>query len=154
MVSQTLQSKGYMVCDAITRCRRAWSDRVKEVDLPLFPGYVFCRFDPLYRLPIVTTPNVVSVVGFGGVPEPVKESEMEAVQALLRSGLPVQAWPFLRVGDTVTLTHGAFKGVEGILTQTKSRHRLVVSVTLLRRSVAVEIEDAFVRPASTRRPQG
>lgn len=153
VVSRSLQAKGYTVCDAVTRCRRAWSDRVKQVDVPLFPGYVFCQFDPLFRLPIVTTPYVDSVIGFGGVPEPVQESEMEAVRTLLQSGLPVQAWPYLRVGDRVRIAHGALKDVEGILTQVKNHHRLVVSVTLLQRSVAVEIEDVFVRPGS-RRPRG
>jgi len=145
--SLSLQSKGYEVFSAVYRCRKRWSDRTREVEIPLFPGYIFCRFEPSRRLPVLTTPGVVAVIGARGVPQPVEGTEIEAIQRTLRSGFAVESCPFLSVGEKVRIQHGGLTGVEGILVKVKSRHRLVVSVTLLQRSVAVEIDDAVVHPA-------
>lgn len=120
--------------------RRQWSDRVQSVELPLFPGYVFCRFDYRRRLPVLTTPGVHSIVGFGGEPVPVSESEIGGIKAVLASGLPAQPWPFIRIGQRVRIERGSLAGLEGILLREKDSFRVVVSVELLRRSVAVEID--------------
>jgi transcription antitermination factor NusG len=141
-----LEGLGLEPFNPLYRSRRRWSDRIKEVDLPLFPGYVFCRFDPNDRLPVLQTPGVVSIVGFGGRPAPVDEEEIAAIQAIVRSGAPALPWPFLREGQRVRLVRGALRGLQGILLDVKSDCRLVVSVTLLQRSVAVEIDRGDIEP--------
>jgi transcription antitermination factor NusG len=86
-VAKQLGAKGYEILLPVYRCRRRWSDRMKNVDLPLFPGYLFCRFDANDRLPILTTPGMIQVVGFGKTPVPVEESEIVAIQRAIRSDL-------------------------------------------------------------------
>jgi transcription antitermination factor NusG len=143
----TLRGKGYQEFLPLYRSKRRWSDRVKELDLPLFPGYLFCRFDVHGRLlPILTTPGVIGIVGAGKTPLPIDDEEIESVRAILRSGLKAQPWPFLRVGSKVYIEAGPLAGVEGIITNTDKVYRLVVSVSLLQRSVACEIEREWARP--------
>ncbi len=156
----SLRSRGYEDFLPLYRARRRWSDRWVDVELPLFPGYVFSRFDPNDRLPVLTIPSLVHIVGIGNVPLPVEESEIAAVQAVVRSGLAAQPWPYVRVGDLVRVEYGALCGLEGLLLEMKKRHRLVVSITLLQRSVAVEIDRDWVslvrsahRHAAGQRPQ-
>jgi len=139
-----LQSKGYEQYLPVYRHRQRWSDRIVETDRPLFPGYVFCRFDARKRLPIVSTPGVVSVVGFGNEPAPISESEIDAVRAVLRSGLVAEPCPFLREGQRIRVRRGSLEGLEGILLKKKSDWRIVVSVAMLQRSVAVEIDREWI----------
>jgi transcription antitermination factor NusG len=147
LVATALEGKGYEQFLPLYRSRRRWADRVKEVDLPLFAGYVFARFDHQQRLPVLKTPGVVHIVGMGAVPAPVAEAEIAAVQAVLASGLPAVPWPFLAAGKRVLVEKGPLEGLEGILLEIKNRHRIVVSVSLLQRSVSVEIDRTSVRPA-------
>jgi transcription antitermination factor NusG len=147
IASTTLRSKGYEEFLPLYRSRRRWSDRIKEVEYPLFPGYLFCRFDASDRLmPILTTPGVIGIVSSGKTPVPVFHDEIEAIRAILRSGLAVQPWPLLRVGSKVCIEGGPLAGLEGIVTDMDKVCRLVVSVSLLQRSVAVEIDRAWARP--------
>lgn len=143
-VADHLRGKGYEWFLPLYKCRKRWSDRVKIVDAPLFPGYLFCRFNPQDRLPILKTPGVIQIVGYSGLPVPVDEFEINAIQTLVASGVPKQPWPFLAVGDRVRIESGALRDLEGILVKFKGDHRLVLSVTLLQRSVAVEIDSEFV----------
>jgi transcription antitermination factor NusG len=126
------------------RDRRRWSDRIKELELPLFPGYVFCRFDPCRKASVLATPGVRSVVSFGRTPVPLAESEIESIRAMIASGLPVGPWPFLNTGQTVRIEHGPLCGLEGILVQLKDAWRVVVSVPLLQRSVSVELDRCMI----------
>jgi len=134
-----LHYKGYEWFLPLYRCQRRWSDRMKELDLPLFPGYLFCRFDVCNRLPILKTTGVLGIVGLGRTPIPVETREISALESIVKAGAPVQPWPFLEVGRQVRIEHGALRGLEGIVLDCKTQCRLVVSVTLLQRSVAVEI---------------
>ncbi len=145
LVSQTLRGKGYTEFLPLYRKLSRWSDRKKQIDLPLFPGYVFSRFDVNHRLPIISTPGIVHVVGFGSKPEPIQEEEVVAIQRFVTSGLPIEPWPFLKVGESVVVERGSLAGLEGILVEIKNRFRLVVSLTLLQRSVAVELDRDCVR---------
>jgi transcription antitermination factor NusG len=147
-VAEHLAGKGYETFLPLYTCRKRWSDRVKKVQLPLFPGYLFCRFDPYDRLPILKTPWLLQVVGFSHIPSPIDDAEIEAVRALVGTGA-AQPWPFLAVGERVRIESGPLRGVSGILTQFKGEHKLVVSVTLLQRSVGVEIISALVTPESS-----
>jgi transcription antitermination factor NusG len=143
-VAEHLSGNGYERFLPFYKCRKRWSDRVKEVDAPLFPGYLFCRFDPKNGLPILKIPGVIQIVGCNGTPLPIDDGEIDAIQRFITSGIPSQPWPFLRVGDRVRIESGPLCGVEGILIEFKGNHRLIVSVTLLQRSVAVSIDSALV----------
>jgi len=151
-VASYLDGKGFEWFLPTHNCRRKWSDRIKEVTLPLFPGYLFCRFDPQDRLPILKTPGLISIVGTAKVPTAVDESEIHAIRQLVHSGLPRQPWPYLQVGQRVRIEQGSLSGLEGILLRHKGQDRLVLSVSLLQRSTAVEIDSAWVLPVPGRSP--
>jgi transcription antitermination factor NusG len=140
------REKGYDTFLPQYRSRRVWSDRTKETEVPLFPGYVFCRFDPLRRLPILTTPGVITILGSSAGPIPVDTSEVDAVRSLLQTKLPVGPWPFLVKGQSVKIEHGPLAGVEGTVLEVKNGFRLVVSISLLQRSIFAEIDRDWVRP--------
>src|SRR5712664_1801490 len=145
-VATHLQGRGYESLLPLYKCRRRWSDRFKEIELPLFPGYVFCQFNLLNRLPILSIPGVVHVVGVGRTPVPIHENGIATIQVAVKSGLPSQPWPFLQVGHRVRIEYGPLCGLEGILLDFRGRQRLVISVTLLQRSVAVQVDGASVQP--------
>lgn len=153
VVARNLEAKGYEGFLPLARHRRRWSDRSKEITLPLFPGYVFCRFDlSSDRLPILMIPGVNALTGFGKEPAVVDPAELGSVRALLESGVHCRPWPFLAVGEKVTVEHGALAGVDGIVTKVRNEYRLVISVSLLQRAVAVEIDRADVRRSRGSRP--
>jgi transcription antitermination factor NusG len=143
-VSDHLAGKGYEVFLPIQICRKLWSDRVKKLELPLFPGYLFCRFNPDDRLPILKTPWLSQIVGFNHIPCPIDDGELDAVRTLVQSGAVAKPWPFVAIGEKVRIESGPLRGVIGILSGFKGNHKLVVSVTLLQRSVAVEIDSALI----------
>src|ERR1019366_9688620 len=118
LASTTLRGKGYEEFFPHYWSRRRWSDRVKKIELPLFPGYLFCQFDANDRLPILTTPGVIGILGAGKTPVPVDIEEIEAIRAILRSGLAAQPWPLLRVGAKVYIERGPLAGLEGIVINT------------------------------------
>lgn len=144
--ARVLQGKGFEEFLPTHKSKRRWSDRIKEVELPLFPGYLFCRMDPRERLPVLTTPGVLEIVGFGKKPAPVDDHEIAAIQSVVNLGFGVTPWPYLRTGNRVEIVCGPLKGLEGIFLEWKQPQRLVVSVTLLQRSVAVEIDPDWVIP--------
>ena len=145
-VASALHGKGYEQFLPLYNVNRRWSDRIKQLALPLFPGYVFCRFDLNKRLGILVTPGVLQVIGAGKVPLPVDDREIEALRSIVKSGLQAEPWPFVRVGQRVRIERGSLEGVEGILLAIKRPYRLVVSVTLLQRSVAVELDQDWATP--------
>jgi transcription antitermination factor NusG len=135
-----LSGKGYQPYLPLYRVRRRRADSVVEAELPLFPGYLFCRFDAKKRLPVLMSTGVISVLGIGKEPMPIPDEEIEAVKAVLRSGLPSEPCAYLREGQRVRVAYGALGGVEGILVKKKNGSRMIVSVTMLQRSIAVEID--------------
>ena len=147
-VADCLDRQGHELFLPTFKVRRKWSDRVKELERPLFAGYLFCRFDANNRLPILMTPHVIQVLGVGKKPSPVSDAEIESVRAVIRCGLPSQPWPYLHVGQRVSIQHGPLRGLEGILLVLKGHHRIVVSVSLLQRSVALELDGSWVSPTS------
>jgi transcription antitermination factor NusG len=139
-VAALLQHAGYESYVPLDKSRRRWSDRIKQVEVALFPGYLFCRLDLQNRLPILQTPGVIHIVGIGKTPMPVDEAEIAAIQRVLKNGVSAQPWPFLQIGQRVQIRYGPLCGLTGIIVDLKSEVRLVLSVTLLRRSVAVEVD--------------
>ena len=140
-----LTGKGYETF--LPQCRRTrWGSKARQTSAPLFPGYVFCQFDPQNRLPILLTPGVISVVGRGRIPVPLEDAEIASIQALISSGGLVEPWPYLEIGQRIRIEDDCLKGIEGILINFKGSQRIVVSVSLLRRSVALEIDRCRVRP--------
>ena len=146
LASTTLRDKGYEEFFPLYWSGRRWSDRIQKMELPLFPGYLFCQFDVGARLPVLTTPGVIGIVCAGKIPVSVDDDEIEAIRAILRSGLAAQPWPHLCVGSKVYIERGPLTGLEGVITNTDKVYHLIVSVSLLQRSVAVEIDREWARP--------
>jgi transcription antitermination factor NusG len=140
IVSQLLHNKGLETFLPLYTRRHQYNRRVREFEIPLFPGYLFCRSDPVARLPIVTTPGVLQVIGAGRVPIPVEDHEITSLQKAAGSGVPMVPHPFWRSGQTGRITAGPLTGVEGVIVNLKNPLRLLLSVTLLQRSVLLEID--------------
>lgn len=145
-VSRSLELKGFDAFVPTFKEPRAWSDRVKVLDVPLFKGYVFWRNTGERTLPALTTPGVKSIVSFGRVPAPIPDHEIESVRRFILSDLDVKPWPFLSVGQSVRVEKGPLAGVDGILQEFKGSYRVVVSISLLQRSIAAEVDGSWVRP--------
>jgi transcription antitermination factor NusG len=127
---------------------RRWSDRIVSIDRPIFPGYLFCRFDCSDRLAILNTPGVMSVVGFGAKLAEVPEEEIEAVREILSSGMAARPHRYLIEGQRVRIHRGPLRGLEGRLLRQKGKCTFVVSIELLQRSISVEIDsDSLAAPS-------
>ena len=148
LVHSTLSGKGYSTLLPVYRVKRKWGGRDFKVELPLFPGYTFAAFDPEKRLPVLTTPGLMHLVGIGKAPYPLDEAEVDNIRRVVESDLDAQPWPFLQAGQQVEIHDGPLRGVSGLLLQIKRKQQLVVSVTLLQRAVAVEIQTDWVRPVA------
>ena len=153
VVAASLEHRGFEHFLPLYCARRQWSDRVKDVELPLFAGYVFCRLDARFRLPVLTVPGVLMFVEVNKTPVPVEDSEIASLQAIANSGYAAAPWPYLEAGQRMRIERGALKDLEGFIVEVKNRWRVVVSVTLLQRSVAVEIDRDSICPIG-RGPSG
>jgi len=139
-----LENSGYECYLPVIKFTRQWSDRVKEIEAPLFPGYLFCRMNPHNRLPVLITPGVIQIVGVGKTPVPVEEQEIAAIQRVGKSGISIMPWPYLQVGQVARIEDGPLRGMTGIIIKIKSGLKLVLSVELLQRSIAVEIDRNWI----------
>jgi transcription antitermination factor NusG len=148
-IAQSIESKNIHTFLPLYAARHRWSDRTKEVHLPLFDGYVFCQLDPRDRMPILVTPGVLHFVGIGKTPVAVESSEIVAIQRLVQFGSVIRPWPFLKNGDRVRVDDGPLRNTEGILLSGSDGDVVVVSVTLLQRSVAVKVDRAWLTPIRT-----
>jgi transcription antitermination factor NusG len=144
-VHQTLTGKGFEAFLPLYTTAHQWKDRVKRVSLPLFPCYVFLRGPLAQWLPVLTTPGVYTVVGFGGRPASISSAEIEAIRTVVESSVKAEPHPFLRCGDRVRVTAGPLRGLEGILLRKKNWCKLLLSVEMLQRSVAVEVDVAMIQ---------
>jgi transcription antitermination factor NusG len=125
---------------------RRWKDRRVRLDLPLFPGYVFVRLALRDRLRTLQTPGVVRLVGFGGQPTALPDQEIDALRQGLARAIRIEPHPYLKVGRRVRVTTGPLQGLEGILARKKNSSRFVISLDLIMRSVAAEIDVAELEP--------
>jgi transcriptional antiterminator NusG len=143
-VSRLLRYKGYETFVPLYRRQHRYGRRLRQFELALFSGYVFCRFDALVRLPILMTPGVIRLVGAGRVPTPVDDNEIKALQSAARASFPMQPHAFLTAGERVRIASGPLAGVEGVVVDSTKPFRLLLSITLLQRSVLVEINEDLV----------
>jgi transcription antitermination factor NusG len=143
-IAQILSAKGLQVFLPLYNATRRWKDRTVHLELPLFPCYLFLRGMKERRLEVVTTSGIVSIVSINGEPAPIPESEIESVRKAIEWGNRVEPHPFLRCGDRVRVISGPLKGLEGILVRKKNFYRLVLSVEILERSAAVEVDVSAV----------
>ncbi len=145
-VGAQLEAKNQEVFVPLYSRKQRWADRWKLVELPLFPSYVFCRFDSSRRSSVLATSGVIDVVRSGSEPARIEASQIEAIQRVVKSPLATEPHAGLVGGQTVTMCDGPLKGLAGTLTEVRKDLRLVVSVELLRRSVLIEIDQDWVLP--------
>ena len=150
LVAESLAGNGFEVFLPTYNVIRQWTDRKKQLSLPLFPCYVFVRSNFERRLQVLTTPGVHFLVMFAGQPAPIPDMEMDAIRKAVESRLRVEPHPFLRCGDWVRVTSGPLADVEGILVRKKGSYRLILSTELLGKSIAVEIDAFSVKPLPRR----
>lgn len=151
-VFQSLEGKDYSLLLPMYQDRRKWKYRKATVDVPLFPGYLFCRMRMEARLPILVTPGVVRIVSSGKTLLPVEDSEIESIRRVIAAGLEREPWPYVQLGEQIDIPSGPLRGLRGTVTEIRGKCRLIVSVTLLQRSIAVEIEGGWLRGMSVESP--
>jgi transcription antitermination factor NusG len=140
LAERSLTYKGFEVFLPQYTLVRQWSDRTKVLPAPLFPCYLFLRGGLEQRLSVLTTPGVQGFVGFAGVPAIIPDVEIEAVRRTIARCAHIEPHPFLKFGDWVRVKEGPLEGIEGILVRKKSQFRLVLSVELVQKSAAVEVD--------------
>jgi len=152
LVNDLLAAKGFETFFPTFEKVHAWKDRKKTISHALFPGYLFLANMGDGRLQIVSTPGVCRVVSIGGVPATVPNDEIEAIRRAVSSQYAVSPHPYLKRGDSVRVCQGPLTGIRGILVRTEKLPRLVLTIELLGRAVAVEIESSSVEPVRTPAP--
>lgn len=145
-VHDSLTAKGYESFLPLYLSRRKYGERFKNFHLPLFAGYLFCRFDAADRLPVLKTESLLYILTDGTQLISIPDPEIATLQVAVESKLSIEPHPFLNVGDRVNIAEGPLRDHSGILLQIKGSHRLVISITMLQRSVAVQIDRNWVRP--------
>lgn len=145
VTADCLVSKGYEAFAplGIIRSKRNCGE-VSGSNAPLFPGYVFGKFDPRFRLPILTTPKIRHIVSYGRDPAPISANEIQAIRDIADLKVPAEPCPYLTEGTRVRITHGALAGLQGILIQFRSSYRVVLSVSLIRQSIRVEMHPSML----------
>jgi transcriptional antiterminator RfaH len=142
-----LENGGYESFLPLSSCAGRYADGIEPTPLPLFPGYLFCRMNPQNRVPVLRTPGVIQIVGVSRTPIPVDEGEISAIQRAGKSGLATMPWPYLRAGIAARMEDGPLQGLTGIIVRIKFGMKLVLSVSLLQRSMAVEIDRSWIGTA-------
>jgi len=143
-VAGQLEARGVEHFLPFYRSRRKWKDRRVFLDLPLFPGYVFARFEFPERVKVLRTRGVVRLVGSNGRPCPLAESDIETLRAGVHGALNLEPHRYLTAGRRVRVLHGPLAGMTGILVRRKNVCRVVLSVDLIARSVALEVDTADI----------
>ncbi len=145
-VVEQMERRGLQCFLPTYRSVRRWKDRRKEISMPLFPGYVFVNLDLQERRKVLEIAGVVQIVSFNGKPAALPAEEIEHLRCTLSRDCRMEPHPYLKTGCRVQVRSGPLAGLEGILVRRKDRYRLVLSVDLIMRSMAVEVEEADVEP--------
>jgi transcription antitermination factor NusG len=140
-VADEIQHKGISAFLPLVTRLHNWSDRKKDVQLPLFPGYVFVHTTPSdkARISVLQTPGVARFVGGQGHGTPIPDKQIEGIRVILDKNVPFELYPFLEINQRVRIRGGALDGVEGTLVAKNTDHSLVVSIDLIQRSVLVRV---------------
>jgi transcription antitermination factor NusG len=144
VAEQALADKGFDTFLPLYVRRHHYGVRRRDFRLPLFPGYLFCRFQPQTMIPVLNTPSVVRVVGIGRTPVPIDEAEVESLRIAADAAVTFLPHPYLAAGRRVRIVSGPLAGIRGVVVEMKDSLRLVLSVTMLQRSVAVELDRSQV----------
>jgi transcription antitermination factor NusG len=145
-VSLALRERGCSEFLPLIREKRRWANRSRHVDLPLFPGYIFCLVDRSSFLPVLNTPGVIDVIRAGSSPIAADREEIEALQLAVNTDVSMERCNYIAVGNTVRIVEGPLAGLKGILVSVQKSHRLVLSISLLCRSVLIEIDRQWIAP--------
>src|ERR1051325_11356335 len=146
LAASLLRARGYEAFLPLRRFSAKWADRVREKETPLFSRYVFCRFNPTDRGLVASTPGVIHVLGDGSRPIPIEPSEISALQRIVASPQPFNSCPFLSAGQQVSFHSGPLRGLNGFLISAGDHCKVVVSIVLMQRSVAVQVPHEWVTP--------
>jgi transcription antitermination factor NusG len=144
-ILSTLEQKGFEAFTPLQTIMKKGRVRTAEVREPAFPGYVFARMDPRFRLPALITPGVRGIVGYGRQPAPIDDEEIDGLIRVSASGVDAEPSPFLQNGDRVQVVEGPLTGVTGVLLKQKGGNRVLVQVTLISRALAVDVAASWVR---------
>lgn len=139
-VAELLSNKGFCIFLPLYQATHRWKDRAKVLSMPLFPSYVFVRGGLDRQLQIMTTPGVYTILAVAGRAATIPDAEINAVRRMVEGSLRAEPHPFLKCGDRVRVKSGPLEGIEGILARKKNFVRLILSVELLMKSVAVEVD--------------
>jgi transcription antitermination factor NusG len=142
-VSNAIAKRGFEEFLPLYKARKS-AKRSRDVETPLFPGYVFCRFDRSSWVPVIQAPGVIDVVRYGTSLAVIEDTEIASLQRMQRLRATMEPWPYFQQGDSVKINAGPLAGVRGTLVEVKRLFRLVLSVSLLQRSVLVEVERDWV----------
>ncbi len=146
VVDEFLRRKNIETFLPLRKIRRRWSDRFKEIQEPLFKGYLFVHTPLTKRLDILQTKGVVRFIGFGGLPTAVPEKELLTIKRFIEEDIEIDPFPYLKEGERVVVKSGRFRGTEGFLVFKKNKYRLVISLDLINQSASIEIDSASVDP--------
>jgi transcription antitermination factor NusG len=144
-VARLLEARGYETLLPLARSSRIWGGRSSQADIPIFDGYVFCQFDAQQRLPILIVPGVAYIVGTSDGPLPIISSEIQALNIMMHSKLPIVPWPIYAQGTPVSVVGGPLRGATGLVISNVGECRLIVSIELLQRSVSVEVDPRWIQ---------
>lgn len=129
-----------------------WKDRRVKLQTPVFPGYVFTRIRPAQRRAVLSAPGSVRLLSFNGAPAPIDDREIEAVRLCLERGATMEPRPLFELGDHVRVCGGPLRGLEGRISRCKDERRLLVPITLINQSIAVEVDISLLEPIETINP--
>jgi transcription antitermination factor NusG len=145
-VAEHLEGRGYETLLPLARSSRVWGRRASTASIPVFDGYVFCQFDVNRRLPVLTTPGILYLLGTSEGPVPIKQSELDSLRVIVQSNLPLAPWQMC-TGTAVSIVSGPLLGATGVVIGAANDRKLIVSVSLLGRSVAVQLDSNWIRVA-------
>jgi transcription antitermination factor NusG len=143
-VEAALRDKGYETYLPMLEESRVYGKKRRTAEVPCFPNYLFCRLDPTNRFSVVTTPDLYSIVGNGGSPTSIPDSEVSGLKAMINSRYSLEQHSHLTVGERVLITGGPLSGVEGVLLRTGNSPRVAVSISLLCRSISAEVNTSDI----------
>jgi transcription elongation factor/antiterminator RfaH len=151
-VTEMLLSKGVEVYLPLLNTRRKLKDRIRMVELPLFPSYVFCKFEYKERFSILETQGIIKIVNFHGVPSVVPDWQIESLKKVLENPESLQMESYFRQGDLVEVKEGPFKGLRGTVKKIKGESRLAITIEGIMQSISVEIDPDSVETVKTPMP--